>query len=173
MKKLLLLGIVLLFITNIGIGQHSISGYTVSLEKAGSVPNATIFLNDKYGLSLEESLRITSDSTGFYKITGIKEGTYIINAWTMYEAMNQRYAQVIQSERIKIDSNLTVDFVFSEASFKYSLHFKHHPLQAFDGQVERPDNVVRQAVSPQLFINSRPDTVGACFIEKISDFKER
>lgn len=173
MIRIILVGTFLFLSAIPGNAQYSISGYSVSLEKAGPVPKATIFLKDKYGLSLEESLRVMSDSTGFYSITGIKEGTYIINAWTTYEEMNQQYAQVIQSERIKVDSSLTVDFVFSEASFKYSLHFRHHPLQAFDGHTERPDNVVRQAVRPQLFINFRRDTVGASFIEKIGDIKDK
>jgi hypothetical protein len=118
MKKFLLLGTVLLFVTHSGKAQNSIYGYVVSLETAKPIRNATIFLNDKYGLSLGDSLRVISDSTGYYRITGIKTGTYIINAWTTYTAINQRYAMVIQSNRIEVDSTLNVNFVFSENDFE-------------------------------------------------------
>src|SRR5690625_6584025 len=80
MEKLILLGTVLFFATNLGKAQNSISGYIVSLETAKPIANATVFLNNRYGLPLENSLRVRSDSTGFYKIHGIKGGTYIINA---------------------------------------------------------------------------------------------
>lgn len=168
MKKLLLLGTILLFVTNTGRAQNSISGYVVSLETAKPIAHATIFLNNKYGLSFGDSLRVTSDSKGYYRITGIKAGTYIINAWTTYAAMNQRYAMVIQSNRIKVNSTLNVDFVFSENAFKYRLHLKSHPWELFGKPKKRTSNsVARQAVQPQLYINFRRDTVGASFIERI------
>jgi|GEM_PF-3219946 len=173
MKKLILLVTVLLFVTKSGKGQNSISGYVVSLKTAKPIPNAIIFLNNKYNLTLEDTLRVTSDSTGFYKIAGIKTGTYIINAWTTYRAMNQQYAQVLESNRIKVDSSLTIDFVFSENAFKFSLHYKSHPLEAFTPRKKRSsDDVAFRAVQPQLYINSKRDTVGASFIEKINDYKK-
>jgi len=168
MKKLLLLGTLLLSITNLGKAQNSISGYVVSLETAKPIANATIFLNDKYGLSLGDSLRVMSDSTGYYRIAGIKVGTYIINAWTTYSAMNHRYAMVIQSNRIQVDRTLNVDFVFSENAFKYKLHFRSHPEEMFTKPRKRTSNSVAiQAVQPQIYINFRRDTVGASFIERI------
>ncbi|GAA5520637.1 hypothetical protein Asal01_00569 [Fodinibius salicampi] len=164
----MLLGTVLLFVTHSGKAQNNIYGYVVSLETAKPISNATIFLNDKYGLSLGDSLRVISDSTGYYRITGIDTSTYIINAWTTYTAMNQRYAMVIQSNRIEVDSTLNVDFVFSENEFKYSLHLRSHPGELFDKNKKRTsDSVARQAVRSQLFINSRRDTIGASFIERI------
>lgn len=173
MKKFILLSIVIFVITSSSNAQHSINGYLISLESAQPIANATVFLRDQYGLQLEEPLRVTSDSSGFYIIEGIKAGTYIINAWMTYDAINQRYAQVVQSNRIEVDSSLTVDFVFSENAFKFSLHYRHNPLQAFDGKIKRPDNVTFQAVRPQLYINSKKDTVGASFIEKIGDYIQK
>ena len=167
MKNLILLGIVLFIITALSNAQHRINGYVVSLESAQPIANATVFLTDQYGLQLEKPLRVTSDSTGFYSITGIKEGTDIINAWTTYRAMDQRYAMVIASDRIEIDHSRNIDFVFSENAFKFSLHYKHNPLKAFDGRIKRPDDVTFQAVRPQIYINSKRDTVGATFIEEI------
>lgn len=167
MKKLILLEIVLCIIAASSNAQHNISGYVVSLESAQPIADATVFLRDQYGLQLEEPLRVTSDSSGFYIIEGIKAGTYIVNAWTTYDAINQRYAQVVQSNRIEVESSLTVDFVFSENAFKFSLHYRHHPLQTFDGKIKRPDDVTYKAVRPQLYINSQRDTVSASFIERI------
>lgn len=80
MKQLILLGNVLLFVVNPVKAQNSISGYVVSLETAKPIANATIFLNNRYNLPLKKSLRVTSDSTGFYRIAGIETGSYIINA---------------------------------------------------------------------------------------------
>lgn len=173
MKKLILFWTVLFFTANSGKEQNSISGYVVSLKTAKPIPNATIFLNNKYNLPLEDTLRVTSDSTGFYKIVGIESGTYIINAWTTYRAMNQRYAQVIQSNRIEVDRSLTIDFVFSENDFKFSLHDKFNPQEAFTPRKKRSsDNVARQAVRSQLYIDSQRDTIGASFIEKINEVKK-
>lgn len=168
MKKVLSLGIVLIVITASGNAQNRISGYVVSLESAKPIPNATVFLRNQYGLELEKPLRVTSDSTGFYTIQGIKAGTYIVNAWTSYSALDQRYAFVIQSDRLEVDSSLTVDFVFSENAFKFSLHHRSHPLEAFTPRRKRnSDDVAYKAVRPQLFINSKRDTVFASFIERI------
>ena len=141
------------------------------MDTAKPIANTTVFLRNQYGLQLEEPLRVTSDSTGFYNIKRIKTGTYIVNAWTTYTAMSQLYAQIIQSKRIEVDNSLTVDFVFSENAFKFSLHYKHNPLEAFDGKIKRPDDVTFQAVRPQIYINSKRDTVGATFIEEIDDIK--
>lgn len=170
MKKLVLVGTLLLFVTHSGKAQGSISGYVVSLETARPIANATIFLTNRYGLPPEDSLRVTSDSTGFYKISGIKAGTYIINAWTAYRAMNQRYAMVIQSNRIEIDRSLNVDFVFSENAFKFHLHLDSHPWEAFAKSKRTSDSVARKAVRPQLYINSERESVGASFIKKIKDY---
>lgn len=168
MKKLLVLGTVLIAITASGHAQNSISGYVVSLESAKPIANATVFLKDRYGLQLEKPLMATSDSTGFYSIRGIEADTYIVNAWTTYNAINQRYAQVIQSDRLEVDSSLTVDFVFSENAFKFYLHYKSHPLEAFTPREKRnSDDVAFEAVRPQLYINSNRDTVFASFIERI------
>jgi len=172
MEKLILLGTVLFFATNLGKAQNSISGYIVSLETAKPIANATVFLNNRYGLPLENSLRVRSDSTGFYKIHGIKGGTYIINAWTTYRAMDQRYAMVIQSNRIEVDSSLSVDFVFSENAFKFWLHLNSHPWEVLEKLKPSSDLVARKAVRPQLYINSYRDTVGASFIEKINNINE-
>lgn len=167
MKKSILLVSVLFLVSNSGKTQNSISGYVVSLKTAKPISNASIFLKNRYGLQLEEPLKAMSDSTGFYEIAGIKRDTYIINAWTAFRAMNQRYAQVIQSNRIDIDSSLTVDFVFSENDFKFSLHGKYHPWEAFLPQKRNSDVVARRAVWPQLYINSQKVSVGASYIERI------
>jgi len=167
MKKLLLIGFGLFFLVNSIKAQNSISGYIVSLETAEPIANATIFLNNRYGLPTEDSLRVTSDSTGFYRIARIEAGTYIINAWTTYQAMNEHYAQVIQSNRIEVDSSLNVDFVFSEIAFKYRLHGKYHPWEAFIPQKRSLNMVARRAVRLQLFINSQRKSLGASFIERM------
>lgn len=160
MRKLLFLGFGLFFLIHSIKAQNSISGYIISLEKAEPIPNATIFLNNQYNLSLEnpDSLQVTSDSTGFYKINGIKEDTYVINAWTAYHAMNQRYAMVIASDRIDIDRDLTVDFVFSENAFKYRLHSKFHPndaIKILNQERRRSDSVALRAVLPQIYVDSK------------------
>ncbi len=173
MKKLIIFGIVLLFVIPPSEGQNSISGYVVALDTAEPIANATIFLDDRHGLPLEDSLRVTSDSTGFYRISGVKAGTYIINAWTTYGAMNRRYAMVLQSNRIKVDGSLNIDFVFSENALKYSLHFKYHPWEPFGKQLKRNSDVVaRKAVRPQLYINSQRASLGAYFIENISNIDD-
>ena len=90
MKKLLVFGTGLSLLFSSVEAPKSISGRLVSLETVEPIPNATIFLNNKYNLSLEDSdsVRVTSYSTGFYKIAGIKADIYIINAWTTYRAMD-------------------------------------------------------------------------------------
>lgn len=171
MNKLLLHGVILFILVNPVKAQNSISGYIVSLETAKPIANATIFLNNKYNLPLQYSLRATSDSAGFYKIAGVKVGTYIINAWTTYRAMNQQYAEVIESYRIKVSHSLNVDFVFSENAFKYRLDFKFHVLE--DRPRRSSDKVANKAVRPQIYIESRRDTVMAFFIENINNIKKR
>ncbi|HKI44999.1 MAG TPA: carboxypeptidase-like regulatory domain-containing protein [Balneolales bacterium] len=189
MKQFILLGSVLLFVINPAEAQNSINGYVVSLETAKPIANATIFLNNKYNLPLKEPLRVTSDSTGFYSITGIKSGSYVINAWTTYHAMNQRYAMVMESNIIKINHSREVDFVFSEnafkmrLSFKYEMHryinsktrqyFKDHPSKVFDHLHRRGSDVVAiRADRPQIYIDSRRDTVDTFYIKKINDIGE-
>lgn len=177
MKKLLLLGFSLFFLVNSIKAQNSISGYIISLETAKPIANATVFLKDKYNLPLEDSdfLRVTSDSTGFYKIAGIKAGTYIINAWTTYHAMDQRYAMVIASDRIAVNRNLNVDFVFSENAFKYRLHSKYHLKEALEllTQKERSsDSIAFRAVLPQIYIDSKRASMLTWYIKNISDIKE-
>lgn len=191
MKKLLLSGAILLFIISSVKAQNSISGYIVSLETAKPIANATVFLNNRYNLPLKNSasFRVTSDSTGFYKITGIKTGYYIINAWTAYRIMNQRYGMVIESNKFVVNRNMDIDFVFSEnafkmdLSFKYKMHryfnkkthqyFKNHPSKVFGHPPKRSsDLVARQADRPQIYFNSQRDTVGAYYIEKLNDIKK-
>ncbi len=148
------------------------SGYVVSLETAKPIANAAIILNNQYNLPLKEPLRGTSDSTGFYSISGIKPGSYIINAWTTYLDMNQRYAMVMESNRIGVDRSLTVDFVFSENAFKLRLYSKKHPWEGFMHHKRNSDMVARRAERPQIYIDSRRDTVDAFYIEKINDTGE-
>ena len=180
MKQLILLGSVLLFVINPLKAQNSISGYIVSLETAKPIADATIFLNNRNNLPLKnpDSLKVTSDSTGFYKITGIKPGYYIINAWTTYRIMNQQYAMVIESNKFKIGRNMNIDFVFSKNAFKMELSVKDLSRKAFWKEfVKSPhkrssDDVARRADRPQIYFNSQRDTVGAFFIQKIKDFKD-
>ncbi len=188
MKRLILLGSVLLFIINPLKAQNSISGYIVSLETAKPIANATIYLNNQYNLPLKDSdsLRVTSDSTGFYTITGIKSGSYIINAWTTYHEMNQQYTMVVESNIIKVDSTINIDFVFSENAFKQRLsnkykmrryfksktrqYFINHPSEAFGPRpIRNSDMVAQQADQPQIYIDSQRDTVGYCFIQKTNN----
>lgn len=184
MKKLLLLGFSLFFLVNSIKAQNDISGYVVSLETAEPIANATVFLKNKYNLPLEDSdsLRVTTDSTGFYKIAGIEAGTYIMNAWTTYHAMNQRYAMVVASYRIEVDRSLTVDFVFSKNAFKYKLDYKSRLKEAYKSKEaaraflkpkERSsDLVARRAASPQIYINSKKESLLTSYIEKISNRKK-
>ncbi|HEX6983007.1 MAG TPA: carboxypeptidase-like regulatory domain-containing protein [Balneolaceae bacterium] len=178
MKKLLLLGFSLFFLVSSIKAQNSISGYTVSLETAKPIANATVFLKNKYNLPLEDSgsLKATSDSTGFYKIAGIKAGTYIMNAWTTYRAMDQRYAMVIASDRIEVNRNLNVDFVFSENAFKYRLHAKFHLKEALElltNKKERSsDSVAFRAVLPQIYIDSERASMLTWYIKNISNNKK-
>ena len=177
MRKLLILGISLFFSANVINAQNNISGYIISLETAKPIENATVFLNDKSNLPLEnsDSLRVTTDSTGFYKIGGIKEGTYYINAWTSYRAMDQRYAMIITSDSIEVRRNRNVDFVFSENAFKYRLHAKYHVKEALEilNQKKRSsDSVAFRAVLPQIYIDSKSGSMLTWYIKNISDIKE-
>lgn len=169
MKQLILLAAVLLFANHPVQGQNSISGYVVSLEEAKPIANAIIFLKNKYGLSLEDSLTVTSDTTGFYRIEGIKTGSYVLNAKNIYRSMDQQYAIVIQSEVIEVDCNLEVDLVFSENDFKRRLYFYNNPEEAFVKPNNRMGLVIAKAVQPQLYINSERDTAGAGYFEKINE----
>ncbi|PAU95267.1 hypothetical protein CK503_03460 [Aliifodinibius salipaludis] len=171
MKKLLFLGISLIFVVNSVNAQYSISGYIISLETAKPIPNATVFLNDKSNLPLEDSdlLRVTTDSTGFYKIAGIKADTYTLNAWTTYRAMDQRYAMVIASDNIEVERSRNVDFVFSENAFKYRLHAKYHVKEAIEilHQKKRSsDSVAFRAVLPQIYIDSKRGSMLTWYIKK-------
>lgn len=172
MKQFILLGFVLLLGINPVKAQKSISGYVISLETAKPIANATVFLNNQYNLPLKEPLRVTSDSTGFFRIAGVKPSTYIINAWTTYRDMNQQYAMVMESNRIDIDRSLTVDFVFSENAFKLRLYSKKHPWKGFMHQKRNSDMVARRAVRPQIYIDSQRDTVDAFYIKKINDNRQ-
>ncbi len=188
MKQLILLGSVLFTVINPVKAQNSIRGFIVSLETAKPIPNATIYLNNQYNLPPKNPLRVTSDSTGFYKIAGIKPSSYIINAWTTYRAMNQQYVMVLESNRIRVDHSLNIDFVFSENAFKMRLSFKNemhqylknksrqylknHLDEVFGHPPKRSaDLVARQADQPQIYIDSRRDTVDAWFIKKINTTK--
>lgn len=86
--------------------------------------------------------------------------------------MNQRYAMVIQSNRIEVDRSLNVDFVFSENAFKFRLHLDSHPLEVFVKPKRNSDSVARKAIRSQLYIDSQRESIGASFIEKINDIKE-
>lgn len=189
MKHVILLGSVLLFIINPLKAQNSISGYVISLETAKPIANATIFLNNRYNLPLKKSLRGTSDSTGFYRINEIKNGSYIINAWTTYRVMEQRYVMIVESNIIKINRSRDVAFVFSENAFKLRLSMKYkmhryfsskssqyfikHPSKAFAFQSKRSsDMVARMADRPQLYIDSRRDTIDVFYIKKINGTKK-
>jgi len=127
MKNLILLTTIFLFANCPVQAQNSISGYVVSLEEAKPIANATIFLKNQYGLTLEDSLTVLSDSTGFYQIEGIKKGSYVLNAKNTYRSMEQQYAIVIQSVVIEVDGNLKIDLVFSENDFKHRLFFYKNP----------------------------------------------
>jgi len=175
MKKILLFGVSLFVFVHSINAQNSISGYVVSLKTAQPIANATIFLNDQNNVSLEEadSLRVTSDSTGFYNIAGIKRGTYIINAWTTYRAMDQRYAMVITSDSIKVNRSRNVDFVFSESAFKYRLHAKYHLKEALESLTNKKkrssDLVAFRAVLPQIYIDSQRGAMLTWYVKTISD----
>jgi len=175
MKKLLLF-FSLFFLVNSSNAQNSISGYIISLETAEPIPNATIFLNNRHNISLEQSdsLRVSTDSTGFYKIDEIKAGTYIINAWTTYRAMDQRYAMVITSDSVEVKRSRNVDFVFSENAFKYRLHAKYHLKEALEmlSQKKRSsDSVAFRAVLPQIYIDSKKRSMLTWYIKNISSIK--
>ena len=177
MKKVLILGISLFFSANLINAQNNISGYIISLETAQPIENATVFLNDKSNLPLEnsDSLRVTTDSTGFYKIDGIKEGTYFINAWTTYRAMDQQYAMIITSDSIEVKRSRNVDFVFSENAFKYRLHAKYHVKEALEilNQKKRSsDSVAFRAVLPQIYIDSKSGSMLTWYIKNISDIAQ-
>mgnify|MGYP001186283154 FL=1 len=190
MKKLLLLGYGLIFLVNSIKAQNSISGYIVSLETAEPIANATVFLNNKYNLALEnpDSLKVTSDSTGFYIITGIKTDTYIINTWTTYRVVDQLYAMVLTSDRIEMDSSITVDFIFSENAFKYRLDYRSRRQEAYRskeaakaflqkekarlrGKTRNSDTVARQAIYPRIYINSQKERLLTWYIKNISEIK--
>ena len=187
MKQLIFLGSFLFLLICVVNAQHSIRGYIVSLETAKPIANAKVILNDQYNLLLEdtESFQVTSDSTGFYKISGIKEGRYIINAWTTYHALDQRYAMLISSNIIEVHHSLEIDFVFSENAFKYRLDREFRVEEAIkarkglgaifkDLQKERnSDAVARRAIYPQIFIDSKRDTIHNWYIEKIGSIEEK
>lgn len=178
MKKLLLVGFCVFFLVHSNKAQNSVSGFIVSLENAEPIPNATIFLNNQYNISLEniDSLRVTSDSTGFYKIAGIEAGTYVINAWTTYHAMNQRYAMVIASDKIDINRDLTVDFVFSENAFKYRLHSKYNSrdaLEVLSQKKRRSDSVAFRAVLPQIYVDSKRKSKLTWYIKNLGTVEEK
>jgi len=91
--------------------------------------------------------------------------------------LNQRYAMVVESNRIEIDHSLNIDFVFSENAFKIRLYLKQHPGKAFweafgNSPKRSADIVARKADRPQIYIDSQRDTVDVFFIEKISDTKK-
>ncbi|NGP89704.1 carboxypeptidase-like regulatory domain-containing protein [Fodinibius halophilus] len=182
MKKSLFLIFSLLVFPQSMTAQHSISGYIVSLETARPITDATVFLKDKYNLPFDnpDSLKATTDSTGFYRIGGIQEGTYIISTWTTYRAMDQRYAMVLASDRIEVDRNLSIDFVFSEIAFKYRLDYKFRKRAAFKSkkaakafldtvQKRNVDLIARRATSPKIYIDSKRDTLLTWLIKNISD----
>ena len=181
MKKSLLIGAILFFVANPGKSQNNISGYIVSLDTAKPIPNATIILNNEYNLLLDDTelFRTNSDSTGFYTIDGIKAGTYIINAWTTYHALEQEYAMLIISNRVEIDKNLEVDFVFSENAFKYKLDYKFRMEEAVKARKEfgaifralrkerSSDAVARRVIHPRIYIDSKRAPILTWYIEKI------
>lgn len=86
--------------------------------------------------------------------------------------MNQRYAMVMESNIIKINRSLNIDFVFSENAFKMRLDSKKHPWEAFIPHKRSSEIVARKADRPQIYIDSQRDTVDAFFIEKINNTKE-
>jgi hypothetical protein len=169
MKNLILFTTILLFANYPVQAQNSISGYVVCLEEAKPIANATIFLKNQYGLTLEDSLTVLSDSTGFYQIERIKNGSYVLNAKNIYRSMDQQYAIVIQSDVIEVDGSLEIDLVFSRNDFKQRLFFYKNPEEAFVKPKERIDLVTRRAVQPQLYINSDRETLGASYFEKTSN----
>ena len=172
MKKTILFGSILLFTTYSGKAQNTISGYIVSLETAQTIANATIILNNQYNLPLEDPQRVRSDSSGFYRIDGVKAGSYIINAWTTYRAMNQRFGMVVQSDIIEIDRSRNIDFVFSENAFKRALHLKFHPSDVFVKSQRTSDSVAILATRPQLYIDFKREPISASFIQNLGDVPE-
>lgn len=169
MKKIVALSVALFFLINSVTAQNSISGYIVSLETAKPIENATILLHDRYNLPLKDTVRVTSDSTGFYEIGSVESGSYIVNSWTTYRAMNQRYAMVLQSNIIKVDRDINIDIVFSENAFKMHLNIQHN---GFGSLSERSSNLVAfQAVRPHFYVDSKREPVGSYFIENFDKVK--
>ena len=95
---------------------------------------------------------------------------------------------VLESNRIRVDHSLNIDFVFSENAFKMRLSFKNEMHQYLKNKTRQylknhldevfghppkrsADLVARQADQPQIYIDSRRDTVDAWFIKKINTTK--
>lgn len=165
-----------LFTANTVKAQHSISGFVVSIDSAKALPGVTIQLKDQYGLFLKEPLSTKSDSSGFYYITGITDGHYTLHAWNAYDDEDDTYAVVIQSKILMIDEDLTADFAFSERAFRNRLESRknYDPSKLFSGApVRSASSVADQVLDPQIFLNSKRDTVFAWFFQKIDLSQKR
>lgn len=176
MKYILVFLFGFLFTVNTVTGQHSISGFVVSIDSAEALPGVTIQLKDRYGLFLKNPLSTKSDSSGFYYISGISEGHYTLHAWNAYDDEDDTYAVVIQSRILMIDEDLTADIAFSERAFRNRLESRKNddPSKLFSGApVRSASSVADQVLDPQIFLNSRRDTVFAWFFQKIDLSQKR